>query len=212
MTLPLVVLAVSLVFRFYAVNPFDGASSWIARAVSRPESVVPLALAAPSAEVVREGPRQREPDGDADLAVASPRLGILAAFATYYWKRISADAVARSLAPVYTFFLNKWYFDELYKAVVVNGCFSALAAVLRWVDTYIVDGAVNGAGTVARGVSFVSGKFDTYVVDGLVNFSALHLGLLRARPEEVPDREGADLRAVRGPRGHGVLVWTETCR
>ena len=105
------------------------------------------------------------------LSLSVAGLGILAAFVTYYWKKISADAVARALAQVHTFLVNKWYFDELYQAVVVKGVLG-LASVLRWVDTFVVDGAVNGAGRVTRGVAVVSGKFDTYVVDGLVNFSA----------------------------------------
>lgn len=170
MTLPLVVLAAFSVFIFYTVNPFDGASSWISRAVERPESVVPASLAAPSAGVFENVL------GNVSLtamliSLSVAGLGILAAFATYYWRKISADAVARSLAPVHTFLLNKWYFDELYQAVVVNGVLG-VAWLLRWVDTWIVDGAVNGAGRVTRVTSFVSGKFDTYVVDGLVNFSA----------------------------------------
>ena len=170
MTLPLVVLAALSVFIFYAVNPFDGASGWISRAVERPESVVPAALAAPSAGVF-EHVLESVSLTAMLISLSVAGLGILAAFATYYWKKISADAVARALAPVHTFLVNKWYFDELYQAVVVNGVLG-LAWLLRWVDTWIIDGAVNGAGRVTRVTSFVSGKFDTYVVDGLVNFSA----------------------------------------
>jgi NADH-quinone oxidoreductase subunit L len=164
------VLAALSVFIFYSVNPFDGASGWIAYAVERPESAVPVRLAAPSAGAFEEVlARVNLTAMLLSLSVAG--LGILAAFATYYWKKISADAFARALAPVHTFLVNKWYFDELYQAVVVKGVLG-LASVLRWVDTFVVDGAVNGAGRVTRGVAFVSGKFDTYVVDGLVNFSA----------------------------------------
>jgi NADH-quinone oxidoreductase subunit L len=170
MTLPLVVLAALSVFIFYSVNPFDGASGWIARAVERPESAVPVRLAAPSAGAFEEVLAHVNLTAML-LSLSVAGLGILAAFVTYYWKKISADAVARALAPVHTFLVNKWYFDELYQAVVVKGVLG-LASVLRWVDTWIVDGAVNGAGRVTRGVAFVSGKFDTYVVDGLVNFSA----------------------------------------
>jgi NADH-quinone oxidoreductase subunit L len=104
-------------------------------------------------------------------------LGILIAYATYYWKKISAEAVAARLAPLHAFLLNKWYFDELYQAVVVNGVL-ALTNGLRWIDNTIIDGAVDGAGWVTRGVSFVSGKFDTYAVDGLVNASAYISGFL----------------------------------
>ena len=176
MTIPLLVLAALCFFAFYSVNPFGASSSWIAHAIERPQSVVPAVQAAPSPAVFEESI-----EGSHLLALALSLsiagLGILAAFATYYWKRISADAVARALAPVHTFLLNKWYFDELYGFVVVQGTLG-LASVLRWFDDTIVDGLVNGAGWVTRGGAFLSGKFDTYVVDGLVNASAWISGFL----------------------------------
>jgi NADH-quinone oxidoreductase subunit L len=105
------------------------------------------------------------------LSLIVAGLGILIAFATYFWKKIDADAVATRLRPLHTFLVNKWYFDELYGAVVVGGTIG-LTAVLRWFDNTIIDGLVNGAGWVARLASFLSGKFDTYVVDGIVNATA----------------------------------------
>ena len=98
-------------------------------------------------------------------------LGILLAFATYYWKRISADRVAGSLKPLHTFLLNKWYFDELYKAVVLNGLHGC-TRLLRWFDDTLIDGVVNGAGRVTRLLSAGSGLFDNVVVDGVVNGTA----------------------------------------
>jgi NADH-quinone oxidoreductase subunit L len=146
------------------------------QAIERPESVVPAAVAAASAGVFEEALHHVHlPAMFLSLAVAG--LGILIAYVTYYWKKISADRVAASLAPVHAFLVNKWYFDELYQAVVVNGVLG-LTNGLRWIDNAIVDGAVNGAGWVTRGVSFISGKFDTYAVDGLVNFSAYLSGFL----------------------------------
>ena len=79
------------------------------------------------------------------LSLLMAGLGILAAFATYYWKKIDADAVARSLKPLHTFLLNKWYFDELYMGVVINGVL-LLTRILRWFDDTIIDGLVNGVG------------------------------------------------------------------
>jgi len=176
MTVPLVILAVLSFFLFYSFNPIGAASGWIAHAVERPETMVPAAVAAPSGALFEEALHHvHTPAMLLSLVVAG--LGILAAFATYSWKRIDADAIARSLAPLHRFLANKWYFDELYGAVVVNGTL-ALTAVLRWFDNTIVDGAVNGAGWVTKGTSFVSGKFDTYVVDGLVNFSAYLSGFI----------------------------------
>jgi NADH-quinone oxidoreductase subunit L len=176
MTIPLVVLAALSFFVWYGFNPIGASSGWFMQAIERPESVVPAAVAAASTGVFEEALHHVHlPAMLLSLAVAG--LGILIAYATYYWKKISADRVASSLAPVHAFLVNKWYFDELYQAVVVNGVLG-LTNGLRWIDNTIVDGAVNGAGWVTRGVSFISGKFDTYVVDGLVNFSAYLSGFL----------------------------------
>ena len=84
---------------------------------------------------------------------------------------ISAGRIAASLAPVHRFLVDKWRFDELYGTVVVGGTL-ALTRVLNWVDSKIIDGAVNGAGWATRGTSFVSSRFDTLVIDGIVNLSA----------------------------------------
>jgi len=174
MTVPLIILAVFSCFFAFSWNPFGTAQSWLVRAVERPESVVPVILAAPGREAFEEALHHVHLTAMA-LSLSVAGLGILAAFATYYWKKIDADAVARALKPVHTFLLHKWYFDELYMGVVINGTL-LLSRILRWFDNTIVDGIVNGAGLLTRGVSFVSGKFDTYVIDGLVNFSARFSG------------------------------------
>jgi NADH-quinone oxidoreductase subunit L len=176
MVVPLVILACLSFFGAFSLNPFDAASSWVAHAVERPASVVPLALAAPNAETFEGALEHLKYTGMA-LSLLMATLGTLAAFVTYYWRRISADAVAKSLKPVHMFLLNKWYFDELYNGVIIGGVL-VLSRILRWFDTYVIDGVVNGAGLLTRGVSYISGKFDTYVVDGFVNSSARFTGAL----------------------------------
>ncbi len=176
MTIPLIVLAVFSCFFAFSWNPFSTAHSWLVQAVARPESVVPIALAAPGREAFEEALHHVHLTA-MGLSLLLAGLGILAAFATYSWKKINADAVARSLKPLHTFLMNKWYFDELYMGVVINGVL-VLTRMLRWFDDTIIDGIVNGAGLLTRGLASLSGVFDTYVVDGLVNFSARFSGAL----------------------------------
>ncbi|HSQ76543.1 MAG TPA: NADH-quinone oxidoreductase subunit L [Bacteroidota bacterium] len=170
MTVPLIILAVLSFFAFYSVNPFNASSGWIAQAVQRPESVVPASLAAADRETFGEA-LHHEHGLAMVLSLLVAGIGILVAFATYYWKRISADDIARRFAPLHRFLMNKWGFDDLYDAAVVGGTI-AFSRVLRWFDNMIIDGAVNGTGWLTRGSSFASGKFDTIVVDGLVNLIA----------------------------------------
>jgi NADH-quinone oxidoreductase subunit L len=170
MTIPLIVLALLSFFFIFSFDPTGGTKGWLAHAVERPLSVVPSTIApVPGAEFEEALHRSHYTTMAISLLVAG--LGILLAFATYYWKRISADRVAASLKPVHIFLLNKWYFDELYQGVVVNGL-HGLTAVLRWIDDTIIDGAVNGAAWLGRVVSTVSGKVDSGVVDGIVNSTA----------------------------------------
>ena len=174
MTVPLMILAALSFFFVFSFNPFDAGVSWVAAAVERPETVVPAAVAAASTEIFEEALHHAHtPAMILSLLVAG--IGILLAFATYHWKRISADKVAESLTPAHKFLLNKWYFDELYDSVVVGGTL-AWTNMLRWFDNTIIDGIVNGVGSLTKVSSFISGKFDTIVIDGLVNLTAYMSG------------------------------------
>jgi len=112
-----------------------------------------------------------------ELSLSMAILGILSAFAIYQWKKIDAEKLKQAIKPVYTFLLNKWYFDEFYGATVVGGTI-VFSKMLAWFDNNVIDGIVNGAATLTRGWSSLSGWFDNHVVDGLVNFSAWLTGLL----------------------------------
>ena len=170
MTVPLVILALLSVWIVYSFNPFGASEGWFAQAMGRPASVVPVALAPTPPAEFGEAMHHAHLSAMA-LSLLMAGLGILLAFATYYWKRISADRVAESMAPVHTFLVRKWYFDELYGAVVVEGTL-AMTRILRWFDDTIIDGVVNGAAWITRGVSTASDKFDFGVIDGFVNATA----------------------------------------
>ncbi len=167
MTVPLTILAALSLFFFFSAKPWDAKDGWIAHAVERPDSVVPVAMA-PAPSAVFEEALQHSHTTAMMLSLLVAGLGILAAFATYAWRKIDPEKVAQALRPVYTLLVHKWYFDELYGKVVVGGVLG-LTVVLRWFDNTIIDGVVNGAGSLARLLAFVGGKIDVYVVDGIVN-------------------------------------------
>ena len=102
------------------------------------------------------------------LSILIAGLGIVFAFGVYMFGWVNPDRVASALAPVHSFLVNKWYFDELYDATVINGSI-AFAKFLAWFDLHVVDGVVNLAAHLGIFVSFLIGKFDNYVVDGAVN-------------------------------------------
>jgi NADH-quinone oxidoreductase subunit L len=101
-------------------------------------------------------------------SVAVGTLGIFLAFVVYFFGWVNPDRVANAVKPLYNFLLNKWYFDELYDATVINGSI-AFSKFLAWFDLHVVDGLVNLAAQLGVFASFLVGKFDNYVVDGAVN-------------------------------------------
>ena len=178
MWVPLVILA-GLSFSFWY-------SGWFGTLVQKPMSVANLAgISAPAkvatmehAAVVVPAPHG-EADHDAHIAhtahtvamyssVAVGTLGIFLAFVVYSFGWINPDRVMNAAKPLHNFLQNKWYFDELYEATVVDGS-KALSRGLSWFDMHVVDGLVNLSAQLGVFASFLVGKFDDYVVDGAVN-------------------------------------------
>ena len=181
MTIPLIVLAALCFFFFFTgnVNPLSN-QGWFTNAIQRPESVVPAGVAAASSETFEEALHQAHvPAMMLSLTLAG--LGMLVAFGTYYWKKISADAVAERLKPVHQFFLNKWYFDEAYEWLFINGT-KGLSRVLRWFDDTIIDGVVNGVGrwtlAVTRGTkdTWEEGRVGAIVYMVAIGALSLYVG------------------------------------
>jgi len=102
------------------------------------------------------------------LSVFFGTFGIALAFVVYRFGWINPEKVASAFRPVHKFLLNKWYFDELYEATVINGM-KAFSRALGWFDLHVVDGLVNLCAQVGVWISYLIGKFDDAVVDGAVN-------------------------------------------
>ena len=67
--------------------------------------------------------------------------------AMFFWlrNRDAAAGMARTLAPLHTLLLNKYYVDELYDAVVVRPIAGGSERLLwRVLDIGVIDGMVNG--------------------------------------------------------------------
>ena len=95
-------------------------------------------------------------------------LGIAIAYVMYVAKPGMADSIADSLGGLYRLVYNKYFVDEVYFATVVNPTVAGSRAVLwRGVDAGIIDGTVNGVGSIACFIGSVlrrvqSGNIRTY--------------------------------------------------
>ena len=98
-------------------------------------------------------------------------LGIGLALIVYAFRFIDPEKTAQRIRPLYLYSFNKWYWDEIYDATFIRGSL-LISKILAWFDSNIVDGIVNGFGSMVRRLGTASGNIDRYVVDGLVNFTA----------------------------------------
>jgi NADH-quinone oxidoreductase subunit L len=73
---------------------------------------------------------------------------------------------------LYKLLLNKWYVDEIYDFLFVNGLAKGGGSLLARFDVNVIDGGVNGAGWMTRFGSNISIWWDTWIVDGLVRLTA----------------------------------------
>jgi NADH-quinone oxidoreductase subunit L len=90
------------------------------------------------------------------ISVASGLGGILIATYMYVIKPAMGDSLASAFKPLYTFFLNKYYVDELYDATVVKPLVGGSRVVLwKGADAGLIDGSVNGVGSLAQKVGGV---------------------------------------------------------
>jgi NADH-quinone oxidoreductase subunit L len=105
------------------------------------------------------------------LSIAVAVTGILLA-RSYYggdssWSKPKAFAAA--WPGVYRTVENKYFVDELYHATVIRGTMG-LSYAMAWIDTYIVDGIVNGVAWLSVYLfGNGSNSFDKHIVDGAVN-------------------------------------------
>ncbi len=103
------------------------------------------------------------------VSVSVASFGVFIAFLMYRRESLSPDTFVNLAGGLpYRLFDRKWYVDEIYQAIFVNGTLM-LARFWSAFDAYIVDGIVNGVAAVTRFISWLDGLFDAYIVDGLVN-------------------------------------------
>ena len=103
------------------------------------------------------------------LSIGVAAFGLLIAYLMYYRNALAPERFAHLAGGFfYRLFNNKWYVDEIYQAIFVNGTLF-LASFFSAFDKYIVDGLVNGSAALTRFVSWLNGLFDRYIIDGIVN-------------------------------------------
>jgi NADH:ubiquinone oxidoreductase subunit 5 (subunit L)/multisubunit Na+/H+ antiporter MnhA subunit len=102
------------------------------------------------------------------IAFGSAALGLLLAAAMYAVPLIDPESVRRRLQPLYVFSKNKWYFDELYRAVLVRPAILVARGAAAF-DREVIDRVAHGCSHTVRGIAVLDEWFDRVFVDRIVN-------------------------------------------
>jgi len=176
MTVPLVVLAIGSVLAGWLGTP----KIWnLPEAFRKFETWLEPAFASAAVEAAKEGEHSASTEWIlAGFSVALAIVGISIARWFYHHKPEIPDTLEKKLKPLYNLSYNKWYVDEAYDFLFVNGLGKGGGRALGAFDRNVVDGGVNGAGWLTRFSARLSMWWDTWIVDGAVRLSSFLVKML----------------------------------
>jgi NADH-quinone oxidoreductase subunit L len=93
--------------------------------------------------------------------------GLFLAYTLYGVRTRERDPILR--VPGYSLLDRKYYLDDLYLKGIVHPIRDRVSAAVYWTNQHVLDGVVNGAGALAKGLSRVVMLFDRRVIDGAVD-------------------------------------------
>jgi NADH-quinone oxidoreductase subunit L len=185
MTLPLVVLAFFSLAVAWGWPVWDPQNSWLESEIHHSQPTAVLADFGHLAEI--DGAWLGQPARHVEtteryfahqnhsfagfLALGAAALGFVFAYVLYYVRLLNPAEAKAQFPAVHRFLTHKWYFDELYSALLVRPAVR-VAGWCRAFDTYVIDGFIDNLGRCTVLASKWDGMFDAAVVDGLVNLTA----------------------------------------
>jgi NADH-quinone oxidoreductase subunit L len=172
-TVPLIVLAVCSIFVAWGLPPWQAEESFLGGHAGI------LEMSEPTAVLQDLGLAQTAVHDAAHewhgfvglLAVAVGAVGIVFAYLLYYFRVLDPEEARLQFPAVHRFLWNKWYFDEVYSAILVRPAFT-IAGWCKAIDIRAIDGAIDGLGRFVVRLSKWDGIFDLGVIDGIANLIA----------------------------------------
>jgi NADH-quinone oxidoreductase subunit L len=113
-------------------------------------------------------------------------FGVLAASVVYYYQRGLDEVIGAALKPAWEFLSRRMYLDDIAETLVVRYAFyRGICGMAQAIDTYVVDGAVNGIAWCVRRTGHYlreaqNGELQTYgfvFLSGVVLIAALIFAL-----------------------------------
>jgi NADH-quinone oxidoreductase subunit L len=175
MTVPLIILAIGGIFSGWLGMPklwnppemFRTFETWLG----------PVFNLEAAEAAVKEGETALE-WGLMLVSVLIAVLGIALARYLYHARPEIPQRIGARFPRAHTVLYNKWYLDEIYDYLFVNGLCKRGGLALGAFDRNVVDGGVNGAGWLTRLSSKVSMWWDTWIIDGAVRFGSFFVKML----------------------------------
>ena len=104
--------------------------------------------------------------------------GIALAYIIYMGMPALPARVAAAFGPLYRFLLNKWYFDELYNAIIIRPLLSLARGLWQVGDATIIDGVPNSVASLTGAssgqvVKLQTGSIANYAFAMLIGVVAL---------------------------------------
>jgi NADH-quinone oxidoreductase subunit L len=168
MALPLVVLAIGSVVAGFVGVPHALGGHNLIEGFLHPSFEAHLPAPGTGSTVLHGG---ASTGGEGDVAIERRLMfvstGIAVAgigIAAYFWlrRREAAAALARQFSGVHTLLDRKYYVDEIYDAVVVQPLKRiSTGGLWRGVDEGMIDGTVNGVGSIVQGGSSTLRRLQT---------------------------------------------------
>jgi NADH-quinone oxidoreductase subunit L len=176
MTVPLTILALGSVFAGWLGTP----KLWnLGENFRAFEKWLEPAFASAAVEAIHEGEHAASIEWILmGVSVAIAIIGISIARYFYHHRPEIPDSIEKAVKPLHSLLYNKWYVDELYDVIFVNGLGKGGGRLLGSFDRHVVDGGVNGAGWLTRASSRVSIWWDTWIIDGAVRLGSFSVKLL----------------------------------
>src|SRR5277367_207654 len=115
------------------------------------------------------------------LMIVSVTIAVAGIYIARVWYKIKPEIPERLGARfpmAHKTLLNKWYLDEIYDFLFVNGLSKGGGRALGVFDRNVIDGAVNGAGWMTRFSARASMWWDTWIIDGAVRLSSFLVKVL----------------------------------
>jgi NADH-quinone oxidoreductase subunit L len=176
MTVPLSILALGSVLAGWLGTPklwglpefFRGFETWLAPVFGEPAV---------------EGAAEHAHDAGMEwllmgVSVTIAVMGIMLARYLYHNRPEIPERIYDRFPQLHKALYNKWYVDEIYDYLFVDGLCKKGGLLLGAFDRNVVDGGVNGAGWFTRFTSSVSMWWDTWIIDGAVRGGSFFVKML----------------------------------